>query len=197
MLRKIDRAIEWWLAVEVAPGTYRVHVHGYLKGKITEQQFKAAATAAGLGRVNLDHVPAKRANLAKHYAYPTKSIASADPIVRSEFVKWNARGSQIGFYSSSRGFFNNKECTSDAANNKESTGSDEDSAVDAVSPPVRLSQPLQHRAPTTHAAAGSERLSEPCTEPYLPPGSTVQDDRQERSVRSITRPVSITPTGRA
>ncbi len=108
LLRKLSPDFEWFRSVEVSAANHdHVHVHGFAKGvgQITQAQFQAAATNAGLGRVHLQKVRADRQGLAKHYAYPMKSLDSTDATVRSEYLRWNAYGSKTGFWSYSRGFF--------------------------------------------------------------------------------------------
>ena len=144
LLRKLG--VEWWMAVEVAPETYRPHVHGFLKGEITPAQFKAAAKAAGTGRVNLDHIPGDRMNLAKHFAYPLKSLDSPDPVVRDEFLRWNAKGSKIGFESHSRRFFGDskikEESPSDAVDIKQCSGSTSHGENDDSGKGISTQEPL-------------------------------------------------------
>jgi hypothetical protein len=106
--KKLARAlkslgVEWWLSIEVSPEHRMPHAHGFLKGQITESQFKAAAFAAGFGISDLKTVPSYRTNQPNHFAYPMKSLDA--PEIRDEFLKWNAKGSKVGFESHSRGFF--------------------------------------------------------------------------------------------
>lgn len=140
--------VEWWMAVEVAPETYRPHVHGFLKGEITPAQFKALATQAGIGRVKLDYVPADRKGLAMHFAYPLKSLDSPDPVVRDEFLRWNRKGSRIGFESHSRGFFNQKESSSGATPDDSADEPNEPVEDDDFGKAISSQEPLETPAKT-------------------------------------------------
>lgn len=107
LLRKLGE-FEYWLAVEISSNNYgHVHVHGYARGLegVTQAQFQAVAAKAGFGRSKLSKVPTLRRGLAQHYAYPMKSLDSPDPVVKAEYLRWNAKGSRIGFESHSRNFF--------------------------------------------------------------------------------------------
>ena len=106
-LRKISPDFEWFLSIEISPVRCLAHAHGYARfsGQLTAAQFQTAAYASGLGRCEFKRVPQQRSRLAMHYSYPTKSLDSPDPVVRSEFYRWNAKGSKIGFWHSSHGFF--------------------------------------------------------------------------------------------
>jgi hypothetical protein len=105
-LRKIDPGFEWVIAVEVPEGNHRhVHSQGFCKTTLTQSQFQQAATDIGYGRSQLHHIPTPRKHVAQHFSYIFKSLDSPDPVVLSEFLKWNARGQHVGFESHTQGFF--------------------------------------------------------------------------------------------
>jgi len=102
-LKKADPTFEWWMSVEVSPQHRLPHVHGFAKTALTQHQFQVAANRTGLGICELKKVPADRARLAKHFAYPMKSLDNPEGL--AEFLEWNAKGTKIGFESHSHGFF--------------------------------------------------------------------------------------------